>query len=338
MLMKYLLLNFLCRFTFLLPLPRLISFTEQNLFLPFYHAVQGKDELPHIRHLYLPRTQSQFEQDLDYLLNYFNPITLQEVYEVITGRKQLQRPSFHLTFDDGLREVFEIVAPILKRKGIPATIFVNSGFVDNQGLFFRYKVSLLIEKINSGTISNNLATKINQTVNSFSPKQLLALGYQDQIVIDQIAQLLELNFDDFLLEQKPYLTTKQIRFLQADGFTIGAHSVDHPQYNEITLEEQLEQTKESVRFIAKHFNPRFNCFSFPFTDDGVSQKFFTEINEKKITQLTFGCAGLKQDGAPYHLQRFPMEGTKEPAEKLIKTEYTYYLVKSLFNKNQIIRS
>jgi hypothetical protein len=36
--------------------------------------------------------------------------------------------------------------PILRRKGVPATVFVNSDFVDNQDLFFRFKAALIIDK------------------------------------------------------------------------------------------------------------------------------------------------------------------------------------------------
>ena len=344
MFMKQHLIHGLHRFSFLLPQRSLITLTRQPLFLPFYHAIQGNDPLPHIRHLYSLRTEAQFEKDLDYLLKYFAPLSLAQLYDVTRRKRELQKPAFHLTFDDGLREVFDIAAPILKRKGIPATIFLNSGFVNNRGLFYRYKVSLLLENLYSKNTTDYQFVKVKEILNHYSSANsgvaecLLALKYQDVQLIDQLAEVLDCNFEDFLEKQKPYLTNTQINLLKEDGFTFGAHSVDHPQYSRLSLEQQLSQTTKSIRFVQQHFNPEINCFSFPFTDDGVDQAFFTQLHEKSITTLTFGCAGLKKDSAPDHLQRFPMEGTGVSADKLIKAEYAYYLIKTAFNKNKVIRS
>ncbi|WP_262708643.1 polysaccharide deacetylase family protein [Natronoflexus pectinivorans] len=54
---------------------------------------------------------------------------------------------FHLTFDDGLSEIYHETIPILEKKGIPATIFLNTGFIDNKKMFYRFKSSLVIESI-----------------------------------------------------------------------------------------------------------------------------------------------------------------------------------------------
>ena len=52
--------------------------------------------------------------------------------EAVEGSGKLDRRCLHLTFDDGFRELHDVVAPILLRKGIPATFFVNSAFIDNK--------------------------------------------------------------------------------------------------------------------------------------------------------------------------------------------------------------
>lgn len=121
------------------------------LFLPFYHTVSNT-ELPHIQHLYPIKTAKQFEKDLDFLLQYFEPIAMDTLAKQIQQQKPFDRPSFHLTFDDGLSGCYHIIAPILKRKGIPASFFINSDFVDNQGLFYRYQVSLLLHHLKNSVV------------------------------------------------------------------------------------------------------------------------------------------------------------------------------------------
>mgnify|MGYP000513020018 CR=1 FL=1 len=62
---------------------------------------------------------------------------------------------------------------------------------------------------------------------------------------------------------------------------------------------------------------------------------FNEIAE--FTDLTFGCAGIKEDSAKNHLQRIPME-TEKSGKEIIKTEYTYCLMKQKTGKNKIERN
>ena len=65
----------------------------------------------------------------------------------VNGEKQLSQGKVFLSFDDGLREVYTIIAPILKERGLPATFFITTDFIDNKKLFYRNKASLLIEAI-----------------------------------------------------------------------------------------------------------------------------------------------------------------------------------------------
>ena len=211
-----------------------------------------------------------------------------------------------------MSEFYHIVAPILKEKGIPATVFLNTDFIDSKSMFYRFKASILFDQLKD--------------------KSILSKGFDDSKELDEMALKNGINFNNYLEEEKPYLTTSQIKELIADGFTIGAHSKNHPHYNLLKLEEQLIQTKESISTVVNQFNLKYKVFSFPFTDDGVSKQFFESI--KSEVDLTFGCAGLKKNTYDYHLQRIAMESTSN-AKTILKTEYAYYMMKSIVGKNKI---
>ncbi len=188
-------------------------------FLPFYHAIGYQEELPHIKNLYTPRNKEQFISDLDFFLQYFEPIDLFELIKRIEENNFMKngKPIFHLSFDDGLRQVYDVAKNILIQKGIPATIFINPNFLDNKELFFRYEESLRKENINP---------------------------------------------ENFLKEYKPYLTTQQIESLINQGFTFGGHSMDHPHYYEISEDEQLNQTLNSISYTKKKIQLRLQHFFF----------------------------------------------------------------------------
>jgi peptidoglycan/xylan/chitin deacetylase (PgdA/CDA1 family) len=328
-------------------IPMFIAKTGKQLILPFYHTISN-DYLPHIAHLYRYNNEKEFERDLDLLLKHFDPITLQELIEADGNGAFFSKPTMHLSFDDGLRECAEIIAPILKRKGIPATFFVNSGFVDNRGLMFRYKVSLIMDKIEKSEISHGeldaikalMPTEARKPKNTSAIKKLLGkLGYEHQFVINQIADVFEIDFGVFLRNQKPYMTKSQIRNLVEAGFTVGAHSIDHPMYSKLDIVEQLEQTTESLHYVQEVFQVPYKVFAFPFTDSGVSARFFDELYNQgePLVDLSFGTAGLKTDVHSQHLQRIPMDNTNLDADQIIKTAYTASLVQQTLGINDVKR-
>jgi len=303
--------------------------------LPFYHVISD-EYLPHIQHLYPVKNVNSFIEDLDFLLKHFEAIDLQTFRKHQKEGTQPVKHSFLLTFDDGLREFYEVIAPILLKKGIPSVCFLNSAFVDNKDLFFRYKVSLLIEEVSndsdkSGVLQDRL--RIQNVKN-----ELLRLTYDDIGKIDEMALAINLDFKKFLKEKSPYLTSEQIKSLIGQGFSFGGHSVDHPEYRFVGIEEQIRQTKDSVDFVQNNFKTTERVFSFPFTDYQVHETFYKRIMDEKIAEFTFGSAGLKHDPTEINFQRIPMEVEDLAARRILSAEYLYYLLKKPLGKNSISRN
>jgi len=321
----------------LLPFSLLTKVSGHKQVLPFYHAISDS-YLPHINNLYPVKGIKSFLKDLDFLLQYFEPIDFNEFHKRSTADKYKGKPCFLLSFDDGLKEFYDVVAPILLQKGIPAICFLNSDFVDNKDIFYRYKTSLLLDvyKKNKEVFKNK---EVDILLNN--PKDiaatLLSVNYQNMGVLNRIAKIVHLDFNDYLLEKTPYLTTEQIDSLISKGFQFGAHSIDHPDYQHLGLSEQVRQTIESIEFVCGKFSIEQKIFSFPFTDFNVSKQFFNELKEKGAADFTFGCAGQKKDSVSNNIQRIPFEISNLSAEQILSSELLYYVFKAPFGKNMIYR-
>lgn len=289
-------------------LKTLIKITDNPLILPFYHLVD--DNIPaFVKNLYNPRTIAQFNSDLDLFLKYYKPINLEKVIQFNQGKITLKEPSFHLTFDDGLSNFYDIVAPILKKRNIPATVFLNTDFVDNKELFYRYKEVLLKKELQE----KHEAIQ-NKAQNLTIHKNLI---------------------QHFLAEKKPYLSLKQIKDLQQQGFTFGSHSLNHPLYASISLEEQIRQTTNSVQWIDENLKEKNKVFSFPFHDIGVSKQFFSEI--KDTVALTFGTSAINLDEMKTNLQRLDMEKSGKYPYLFLLKKHVFFLVKRILNRHIIHR-
>ncbi len=307
-------------------------FSNQNLILPFYHSISN-DSPAHIKNLYEVKSVEDFIKDLDFLLKYYMPLDYFEFVDIVKGKKKSKKPGFLLSFDDGLSEFHHIIAPLLLKKGIPAICFLNSAFIDNKGLFFRYKASLLIEKYkqNTSLFEKTSILKDKKNIQQY----LLSIDYQNKEILDKLAKKLDVNYDDYLTENKPYLSSEQIEELIQQGFYFGSHSIDHPEYRLLNIEEQVRQTTDSMEKIIEKFNLDYRIFSFPFTDYGLKREFFDKIESN--VDFTFGSAGIKSDEISFNFQRIAFENTGLSAREIHNAEILYYIAKSFFNKNRIRR-
>jgi peptidoglycan/xylan/chitin deacetylase (PgdA/CDA1 family) len=299
--------------------------------------------MPHVKHVYPVRTLKAFKEDLEFLLRHYRPVGLEGLLSGYLGNNS--RPAMFLSFDDGLSEVYDLVVPVLIAKGIPAAVFVNTDFLDNRNLFYRYKISLLLDRFEKTgypsavterlKVQYDLAGSGKGHVREF----ISDITYDNRQELDRIAELIDLDFNTFLRIKKPYMSLVQLRDLAMQGFYIGAHSSDHPPFMEIDTTERIRQYRESMEFVQKEMNLDYGIFSFPFSDQGIPGDFFRDIKAKGMPRLeaSFGTAGLKKDPVLFHFHRIQMETRKAPASRLIRGEYLYYMAKGLVGRNMIRR-
>ena len=296
--------------------------SKTPIFLPFYHTVSNKN-LNYIKN-YPYRNEKEFERELDYILKYFTPVSLDDLRTDPNPGKKV----FHLSFDDGLRECAEVIAPILVRKGIPATFFVNTGFVDNKNLFHRYKASLILTQLQHSPDSQ---AELFLSKKGLNRENILKANFHQSDILDEAAEMMELDFADFLENEKPYLSTKEIKKLHKNGFSIGGHGHDHAEFRTLKPKEQRRQVEKSMEWLDKHIQPKIKAFSFPFTDDAVSEKLLKKLKKDEVCDITCGTAGVKNDTVSSDFQRVPMEQNRDVGS-FLKGEFLYFKLRKIVGK------
>lgn len=330
-------LNSLANF---IPFKALFYNFQNNLICPFYHAVSN-EKLLYSNHLIHTKNVKEFEEDIDFLLKHYKPTELSSLLKIAQGENELKAPSFFLSFDDGLRECYDIIAPILLRKGVPAAFFINTAFLDNRDIFYRYKINLLLNKYIENRTNKSMVNKVRELLtkeneNYKTPFDLLDFQFNNFTFLDNLAPILSVDFGNFLETNKPYLTTTQVEHLIKQGFYVGAHSIDHPLFYTISENEQVRQTTESVQQTVAQFRLSYRIFAFPFTDAYLPLSFFKKI--EPFVDLTFGTAGLKKDVITTNFQRISMEKKNRSAEQILKQEYLYSKIKRVIGKEKIRRN
>lgn len=327
----------------LLPLNLLYKTSAISSLFPYHHIVSDQ-EVEHIIHLYPYKNTKQFKTDLDFFLKHFEPIHPDDLVKYINHHNKLPSKKFLLSFDDGFREIFEVVAPILKSKGLPAVFFINPAFIDNKKMFYRNKISVLLGRLKQRAGENILLEKVSQVLEIPTggikeiKMALLEIRQADQNKLDKLSEVLNINFNEYLQMHKPWMTGFELQELSNQGFTIGAHSWDHPYYQSIALEDQIKQTLDSCNYV-KQFSGKNVLFSFPHSDAGLSQLLFDKILEPAHgIDLLFGVQNQKAEPANKMIHRFNCERPGIDITKQVKGMLIYSRIQKIINKQNIKRN
>ena len=94
-----------------------------------YHSVSADEEVAWID----PRNRissRHFEVQMHYLHRHRRVISMTALAEVLERDGGLPAGTVVLTFDDGYRDNLHVAAPILKRYGLPATLYLTTGYIE----------------------------------------------------------------------------------------------------------------------------------------------------------------------------------------------------------------
>jgi peptidoglycan/xylan/chitin deacetylase (PgdA/CDA1 family) len=116
------------------PLKRVGSGTsDQWLPILMYHSISPDPELG-VRSYYKVCTSPQrFAQNMQWLADAGRKgVTLKEGLDILEGRKAANTPAVVITFDDGFRDFYTHAAPVLRRHGFSATMYLPTGFISDE--------------------------------------------------------------------------------------------------------------------------------------------------------------------------------------------------------------
>ena len=269
----------------------------------FYHSVSD-DRLEHVQQLYPPEPAARFEAALRYIKTHFHPVTEAEVYEHRVKGRPLPARALHLSFDDGFAECYTVARPLLLKHGIPCTFFITSGWLDNQRMFYRNKVSLCLERLAElpHDAARMVFTSLNHAVDAKLvdgkdfKRWIMALQAKDEPVIDMAAKMLGLDIKEYLSRRQPYLTSQQIVDLHKDGFTIGAHTVSHTKLAMLASDEIEAEIVESARSVQMLTDADRIPFSFPYSATGIDRRQLAAIRQRQsLLGLFYDTMDLRPD-------------------------------------------
>jgi peptidoglycan/xylan/chitin deacetylase (PgdA/CDA1 family) len=308
-----------------------------SLICPVYHTTWQQPPV-WWNQRYRARNLTELQADLEYLLRLAPPVSLQDLLEWRQGRRERPRGWF-LSFDDGYRQMAQEIAPLLVRMGVPATFFVCSSLVDNRTIFFEDLAGLIAERLQAASLvpaatCEQICAAANTTVVAVLQARVPDFG-----LLNRMAELLELDVSNWLRGTQPYLTGCDIQRLLADGFSIGAHSVDHSLFCGISPQEAIRQTVESVDQLVSQFDLPYRVFAFPYGEFQLSRDLLRTLQSAANVQMMFGTRGVIYDELePWLVQRMLAEEPAGDLRHCLKQQLNLQLQRRWSGRNLVKRT
>lgn len=291
-----------------------------------YHSVADVDHDP----FQLAVTQAHFADQMALVNRHYTPLSLAQL---VAAQKAGSVPdrAIAITFDDGYANNLSHARPILMQYGIPATVFITSGYVgENREFWWDALDSIFLQ---TKDLPRQLATELDgrryaRTIanyhNSDVDPRIPAADLPDGVIsrMEAFTQvwgiLLNLDvdkqgmiLDDLFLwsgrsrivrETHRPLSADEIQRLEEGGLVeIGAHTVTHPNLPEHPARIQLEEIERNKEYLESILGHAVKSFSYPY--GRYSDETKTLVKE---AGFDFACAAdgsmtWKQD--PFRLPR-----------------------------------
>ncbi len=215
-------------------------------------------------------SRAMLERHLDWLGRRYRVVTAAELESWLDGDgADATRPVAMITFDDGYHDVYEHAFPLLKRKGLPATVFVVSDLVGTARapLHDRLYVALARARAARRTppaVTTALASLPPDATNPVTATHAL-LARRPQAEVRRLVETLEseIGADDTALDAMRLLTWETLAEMQRNGITVGAHTRTHPVLTNETPAVVAMETAGARRDLETRLGVPVHHFAYP---------------------------------------------------------------------------
>jgi peptidoglycan/xylan/chitin deacetylase (PgdA/CDA1 family) len=214
---------------------------------------------------------AEFTWQMETLHRLFRPLHLAEAVRRLDEGRPLPPRAVAVTFDDGHRDNYTHAFPVLQRLGVPATIFLSTGYMNQEETFWFDEVAFRLyrtprRELDLRTLGLRLALG-SVTQRRRATEEVLS-GLKAVSNGERLAALRELAAESGVEgtagdpRSRP-LTWDQVMEMQKGGIEFGSHTVSHPVLSRLRDDELRRELSLSRRELEQRLGRQVELLAYP---------------------------------------------------------------------------
>jgi peptidoglycan/xylan/chitin deacetylase (PgdA/CDA1 family) len=251
-----------------------------------------------------------FERHMAHVARHYRVMTVEALVERMR-RGGLPRNAVAITFDDGYRDNLTHAAPILLRYGLAATVFLATGFIGSDDVLWFDRLALAFKATAAAALDAPGGERLELAT---TPARLRALDRALAVLKTQpdderrttLERLVDgLGGTDPRAFKNLMLSWDDVHALAGMGFSIGAHTVNHPILSRVSTQRAWEEILGSRTMIESACGVAPAAFAYP---NGRPEDYTAAV-ARLVREAGFSCAVTTRfgvntaDSSPWELRR-----------------------------------
>lgn len=245
-----------------------MRFGAQPLVLLAYHGVRDIDPSDYpFDEGTVSASCHQFDLQMGFVKKNYDVITFEDLMAYREGKCALPKRPLIITFDDGFADNYQNAFPILKAHHLPAIIFLVSGLVGTNEIFWWEKVVYWYKSSNIFFERWREIVHLTHSEENWTQKRVLRY-LKDLSDGERIRVLTEME-NAIPIPQTPYssgirpLQWSEVSEMSQSQIMFGSHTVTHPLLSKVSKEKLRFELEESKKTIEEKTGQAVSVLAYP---------------------------------------------------------------------------
>ncbi len=236
-----------------------------------YHRIGGPEsERGGLDSKLLSALPAGLDWQIDYVRRHFEVLAFEELVDRFHMGKPLPLNAALVTFDDGYRDNYDLAYPILRRHDLPATIFLTTGLIGSTRRMWWDELAAIIRMTEAKHVCVPGLGEIRLETSRDRLRAMERLRRHFTAVPDDerrnrlnalLSELGSRMQPEF--EERVHLTWDEVRTMNQNRITFGAHTHSHPILTRVSMERAEREIADSKRIIECELGQPVRFFAYP---------------------------------------------------------------------------
>lgn len=260
-----------------------------KLYISMYHYTR---DLKHSRYPEIKGLDvSLFRQQIEFMNNNFNIVTMEQVMDAVEGRLELPAKALLLTFDDGYIDNYTFAFPILEEYGVQGSFFIPGKIFTTYQLLDVNKIHYILASANIYSLVDDVKKLMDYyrggeydypSTDELFQKYAVAnwLDIKETIFVKRMLQTVlpeklrniissslfgkYVGVSEEQLAYELYMSEDQIRTMKRHGMFIGIHGYDHYWLGNLPQEQMRQDISKALEVMDEFIDRKRWVMNYPY--------------------------------------------------------------------------